>query len=246
MLRFHRIQRVLLGLLLVSGGAVAAELEPKALAALEQMGSYLRGLQQLRIDADSRTDQVLENGQVIEFNHQTHLLARRPDKLRLQVERDGNRRSLFYNGQRFTLYDSRSGYFTEQVAPTDIASLLAQLSERYGIELPLADLFRWDANTAKVAGLNDALWIDQQTLDGQVCDHYAFRQPDIDWQLWIRQGPQPLPCRLVISRRDSAELPRHSVDYRWQLDAPSNDRDFEFTPPTGARAIPLAPAGAQP
>lgn len=117
MLRFHRIQRVLLGLLLVSGGAVAAELEPKALAALEQMGSYLRGLQQLRIDADSRTDQVLENGQVIEFNHQTHLLARRPDKLRVQVERDGNRRSLFYNGQRFTLYDSRSGYFTEQAAP---------------------------------------------------------------------------------------------------------------------------------
>ena len=203
-------------------------------------------MQQLRLDTDSRTDQVLEDGQVIEFNHQTHLQARQPDKLRVQVERNGERRSLFYNGQRFTLYDSRSGYFTEQAAPTDIASLLAQLSERYGIELPLADLFRWDATTAKAAGLSDALWIDSQTLNGQVCDHYAYRQPDIDWQLWVRQGPQPLPCRLVISRRDSAGQPRHSVDYRWQLDAPSNDRDFEFTPPAGARAIPLAPAGAQP
>jgi len=243
---FHGIRRLLLGLLLVSGGAVAGELEPRALMALEQMGSYLRSLQQLRLDTDSRTDQVLENGQVIEFNHQTHLQARRPDKLRVQVERDGERRSLFYNGQRFTLYDSRSGYFTEQAAPTDIASLLAQLTERYGIELPLADLFRWDANTAKTTGLSDALWIDSQTVGGQVCDHYALRQADIDWQLWVRQGPQPLPCRLVISRRDSTEQPRHSVDYHWQLDAPSNNRDFEFTPPAGARAIPLAPAGAQP
>ena len=243
MTRFHRM---LLGLLLVSGGAVAGELEPKALAALEQMGSYLRSVQQLRLDTDSRTDQVLEDRQVLEFNHQTHLQARQPDKLRVQVERNGERRSLFYNGQRFTLYDSRSRSFTEQAAPTDLASLLAQLSDRYGIELPLADLFRWDATTAKAAGLSDALWIDSQTLNGQVCDHYAYRQPDIDWQLWVRQGQQPLPCRLVISRRDSAGQPRHSVDYRWQLDAPSNDRDFEFTPPAGARAIPLAPAGAQP
>lgn len=249
MSRFHRTRMVLISLLLAANGASADELEPKALSALEQMGGYLRSLQQFRIEADSRTDQVLENGQVIEFRHHTRLLAKRPDKLQVTVESDGKRRSLFYNGRRFTLFDSRSGYFASQDAPADISGLLDQLSERYGIELPLADLFRWNPGTAKAVGLRSALLIGQDSLDGKACDHYAFRQPDIDWQLWVRQGPQPLPCRLVISRRDSAEQPRHSVDYQWQLSPALAARDFEFIAPAGARAVPLQqlePPGEQP
>ena len=245
----HRTRYWLVSLLLLGNLATADTLEPKALAALEHMGGYLRSLQQFRIEADSHTDQVLDNGQVIEFRHHTRLLAKRPDKLKVSVESDGKRRSLFYDGKRFTLFDNRSGYFASQDAPADISGLLDQLSERYGIELPLADLFRWDPGTAKTVGLSSALWIGQDNLDGKACDHYALRQPDIDWQLWVRQGPQPLPCRLVISRRDSAEQPRHSVDYQWQLNPAPVAQDFEFTPPAGARSVPLQqlePQGEQP
>jgi len=246
---FHRTCVLLIALLLGANPAWADELDPKALTALEQMGGYLRSLQQFRIDAHSHTDQVLENGQTIEFSHQTRLLAMQPDKLQVSVESDGSRRSLFYNGKRFTLYDSRNGYFASQDAPADIGGLLDQLSERYGIELPLADLFRWNPATAKEVGISSALLIGRDTIDGQTCTHYAYRQPDIDWQLWIRQGAQPLPCRLVISRRDTAEQPRHSVNYQWQLNSPPAPKDFEFTPPAGARSVPLQqlePQGEQP
>ena len=244
-----RFQCLLICLALSANTVSAAELEPKALAALDQMGVYLRSLQQFRIDASSHTDQVLESGQVIEFSHQARLLARQPDKLHVSLESDGKRRSLFYNGKSFTLYDSRSGYFANQAAPANIGGLLDQLSERYGIELPLADLFRWHPGTAKDVGISSALLIGDETVDGIACTHYAYRQPDIDWQLWVRQGPQPLPCRLVISRRDTAEQPRHSVNYHWQLNSVITPQDFEFTPPAGARAVPLQqlePQGEQP
>lgn len=246
MSRFHCS---LLCLVLLATTVSADELEPKALVALDQMGAYLRSLQQFRIDASSHTDQVLENGQVIEFSHQARLLARQPDKLQVSLESDGKRRSLFYNGKRFTLYDSRSGYFASQAAPAAISGLLDQLSERYGIELPLADLFRWHPGTAKDVGISSALLIGNETLDGHACTHYAYRQPDIDWQLWVRQGPRPLPCRLVISRRDTPEQPRHSVNYQWRLDSAIKPQDFEFVPPPGARAVPLQqlePQGEQP
>lgn len=246
MSRFHCS---LMCLVLLVNPVSADELESKALTALDQMGAYLRSLQQFRIDASSHTDQVLENGQVIEFSHQARLLARQPDKLQVSLESDGKRRSLFYNGKRFTLYDSRSGYFASQAAPADISGLLDQLSERYGIELPLADLFRWHPGTAKDVGVSSALLIGDETIDGNACTHYAYRQPDIDWQLWVRQGPRPLPCRLVISRRDTPEQPRHSVNYHWQLDSGIKPKDFEFVPPPGARAVPLQqlePQGEQP
>jgi hypothetical protein len=235
----------LLCLALLATTASADELELRALVALDQMGAYLRSLQQFRLDASSHTDQVLENGQVVEFSHQARLLARQPDKLQVSLESDGKRRSLFYDGKRFTLYDSRSGYFASQAAPADISGLLDQLSERYGIELPLADLFRWHPGTAKDVGISSALLIGNETIDGNACTHYAYRQPDIDWQLWVRQGPRPLPCRLVISRRDTPEQPRHSVNYHWQLGRGIKPQDFEFVPPPGARAVPLQQLGPQ-
>ncbi|OPA86183.1 hypothetical protein BFW87_25900 [Pseudomonas fluorescens] len=249
MSRFHRTRTLLICLALTANAAWAEEMDPKALAALDQMGAYLRSLQQFRIEADSRTDQVLENGQVVEFSHRAHLVARQPDKLQVSLESDGKRRSLFYNGKSFTLYDSRSGYFANQAAPADIGSLLDQLSERYGIELPLADLFRWHPGTAKDVGISSALLIGDETINATACTHYAFRQPDIDWQLWVRQGPRPLPCRVVISRRDTPELPRHSVNYHWQFNGTINPKDFEFVPPAGARSVPLQqlePQGEQP
>lgn len=215
------------------------ERDSKALTALEQMGTYLRGLRYFRISASSETDQILEDGENIEFHHQTELQAVQPDKLQVSVEAQGSQRSFFYNGKTFTLYDSRTGYFARDEAPASIDELVDQLQDRYGIELPLTDLFRWDATTAQDVGITGALFIGNEVMAGQTCTHYAYRQPDIDWQLWIRQGDKPLPCRIVISRRDANPQPRHSVSFHWDLSKPSATKTFEFDPPAGARAVPL-------
>ncbi|PAA32118.1 hypothetical protein CJU73_02240 [Pseudomonas fragi] len=239
----------LLGLLLVFTGQVhaAAEtaIEPAALQALERMGSYLRSLKQFGVEARSQTDQVLENGQTVEFRHTTQLLAQQPDKLKVSVDNQGGRRTLYYDGKRFTLYQSPGPYYASAPAPANINALIDLLNTRYGIELPLADLFRWNASTAQQGGLRSAVLIGSDTLDGQRCDHYALRQDDIDWQLWLRQGEQPLPCRLTITRRDIPEHPRHSVDYAWQLKPALSATSFEFDPPHGAQEVPLQWAPSQ-
>lgn len=238
--RNPRVLVALLGLLWTAVAPQAAEqLEPRALSALQHMGGYLRSLQRFAIQADSLTDQVLESGQTLEFRHHTELLAQQPDRLQVSVDSQGARRSLYYDGEAFTLYDSRNRYYARAPAPANIGALVQRLSDSYGIELPLADLFRWDADTAQQVGLSSALYIGSDTLNGQRCAHYAFRQAEIDWQLWLREGPQPLPCRLVISRRDSPEQPRHSVDYRWQLKPALAATSFVFKPPTGATEVPL-------
>ena len=36
-------------------------------------------------------------------------------------------------------------------------------------------------------------------IRGQLCDHLAFRTPEIDWQIWIAATGDPYPCRLVIA-----------------------------------------------
>ena len=38
----------------------------------------------------------------------------------------------------------------------------------------------------------------QDFIDDDLCDHYAFRQGKIDWQIWITTGSKPLPRKVVI------------------------------------------------
>ena len=61
-----------------------------------------------------------------------------------------HRKTLFYNGNRFVLFDHGQRYYASGDAPPTINDLLDDMSERYGVVLPLADLFRWNATTAGV------------------------------------------------------------------------------------------------
>jgi len=217
----------------------AAEKDPRALKVLQDMGRFLRGLSHLHLNATSDTDQVLDSGQVVQFSYHTKLIATPPDKLRVTVEDGPYRKTLFYNGKRFVLFDQGQRYYASGDAPPTINDLLDDMNERYGVVLPLADLFRWDATTADEVGISSALYINDQEIDGQLCAHYAYRQPGVDWQLWVRLGPRPMPCQLVIVRQDAEGLPRHSVRYHWLTDKPAPASAFEFVPPAGVRPVPL-------
>lgn len=235
---YRLIASLLLGLCLASG-AQAAERDPQALKVLETMGTYLHGLPHFALGADSETDQTLDSDQVVEFHHRTDVLVVQPDKLQISVQQPTSARQFFYDGKQFALYDGQYGYYTNGPAPATIDALMDDIAARYGIELPLADLFRWGKTTADEVGISDALVIGDEQLNGYTCTHYAYRQPDVDWQLWVRKGPAPLPCRLVISRRDVPERPRHSVDFDWDLDRVPAPGSFTFVPPANAHQVPL-------
>jgi hypothetical protein len=219
--------------------AAPAEKDPRALKVLQDVGAYLRTLKHIHLNATSDTDQVLDNGQTVQFNKLTELIATQPNKLRISVADGPHRRTLFYNGKHFVLFDQGQRFYAEGPAPANIDALLDDMNTRYGVVLPLADLFRWTSGTADEVGISSALYITDQDIDGQLCAHYAFRQPDVDWQLWVHPGPRPLPCQLVITRQDVEGKPRHSIRYHWINDKEAPASAFEFSPPAGTRPVPL-------
>ncbi|UVE16218.1 DUF2092 domain-containing protein [Pseudomonas sp. LS44] len=226
----------------ISSGALAVdspEREPRALDALQKMSDYMRSLQRFQISADSTTDQVLDSGQTIQFSHHTELKAERPNRLQVTVSDGLHRRSLYYDGNHFVVYGDLHNYYSRLVAPPNIDSLLEQLEGRYGIQLPLADLFYWSNDRSLRDNIHSAAYIGTEKLAGKTCEHYAYRQDGIDWQLWVESGPQPLPCQLVIISSNDEARPRHSVRLHWQP-APTFTTDtFDFQPPTGAQAVEL-------
>ena len=87
-----------------------------------------------------------------------------------------------------------------------------------------------------MAKLTSAFPAGSEQINGKTCDHYAMRQPGADWQVWISQGSDALPCKLVITTRADPSLPQYMAVYRWS-DQPPPDTGYTYSPPAEAKAI---------
>ena len=120
--------------------------------------------------------------------------------------------------------------------------MLDTIYNKFGIALPLEDLFRWaDASYAsRIQALKSAYEVGTATIDGVETDHFAFREQDVDWEVWIQQGDQPLPRKLVIVDRTDPSRPTFIARLNWVVNPPLTDADFTFVPDANAKKIQLA------
>ena len=75
-------------------------------------------------------------------------------------------------------------------------------------------------------------------IGGIECDYLAFRNKEVDWQIWITQGAKPRPCRYVITSTGITDGPQYTVQLRnWKTGSEVGTPDFTFKPPSGAKQI---------
>ncbi len=138
------------------------------------------------------------------------LQVRRPNRLRADIVTDPKSPQIFFNGKEFTLLGRKVGLYATVPAPATIKELLARIETKYGIAMPLVDLFHWGQDAEAVADIKEAMVIGPSNLGGRMTDHYAFRQEGVDWQIWIAQGNKPLPLK-ESSKYNFPVLRRHVV-----------------------------------
>jgi len=213
---------------------------PSAIKALNDMASYLRNLRAFQVESATTTDEVQDDGQLIQNTARINFVVQMPDKLLATASSDRNERSFIYDGKTFTMFARRAGYYATVPAPPTLRELDTALSEKYDIELPLADLFRFGSPNWKGGDIKAATDVGPSEVSGVTCEHYAFRQDDVDWQVWIQKGEYPLPRRLVITTTTDAARPQYTSVMTWNLAPSYNDAAFKFEPPAEAHRIAIA------
>jgi hypothetical protein len=108
-----------------------------------------------------------------------------------------------------------------------------------GVEMPLIDMLYYGTAGTLADYVTGGVLVGQSFIDGIPVDHLAFRQPNIDWQLWVDQGEQPLPRKLVITTRYEVGDPQFQAALSWDLEPTFTDSTFSFVPPEGAVKIPF-------
>jgi hypothetical protein len=216
------------------------DIDPDSIATLNKMGAYLRSLKAFQVESVITRDEVLDGGQQVKFDSHIDLLARMPDRLRVEVKNARQQRLYFYDGKTFTLWGERVNYYATVPAPPTIAKLAQDLDDKYDIELPLEDLFYWGTPESSVKDIKSSIDVGPSEVEGVTCEHYAFHQDDLDWQVWIQQGDYPLPRKLVLTTLTDEARPQYSAVLTWNLAPSFNEAAFEFDPPKDAHKIPIA------
>ena len=217
-------------------------IEPKAMEALQKMGGFLRTLKAYEVSFKISKDEVLDSGQKIMVDGTSELTVQTPDRFHYSTKIDEAHRDLqfFYDGKSFTIYGNTNKFYATVPAPATIHELLDVAKDRYDIDLPFRDLFSWGTDKADVAAIQSAIYIGPTKIDGVPYDHYAFRNVDVDWQIWIQQGKKPLPGKLVITTMDEAEHPQYVSNMSWNLSPKINNKAFTFVPSKDAHKIAFA------
>lgn len=190
-------------------------IDPKAMEALQRMGKYLASMKTLMFNARIFTEVVLDNEQKLLIGGKVMYMATPPDKLRVDLTTDSITRQFFHNGNKFTMLAPRNGYFAEMEASQPTAEVLTQAAKDYGIEIPFADMLEWGRKPETWAGIKEGFLVNSPMVNGQRTQHWAFRSENLDWEIWIKVGDQPLPLRIsTVNTRDPSK-PRFLATLKW-------------------------------
>jgi hypothetical protein len=216
-------------------------IEDGAVDALKEMSAYLASMKTAAITSQGSLDAVTADDQRIQLDGTTTYKIRRPGFV-IDYKSDIKDRRFIYDGKTFTVYSPTLGFYASVPAPATNREVLDTIYNKFGIALPLEDLFRWaDASYAsRIQALKSAYEVGTATIDGVETDHFAFREQDVDWEVWIQQGDQPLPRKLVIVDRTDPSRPTFIARLSWVVNPPLTDADFTFVPDANAKKIQLA------
>lgn len=219
--------------------APATKPDADALAALNKMGEALRTLSGFTITADITTEQVLDSGQKLQYGGDVKIEVQRPGAFKIWTKSDQQEREVYYDGKSLTVFAPKIGYFATVPAPATIDATLDAISDKYGLEVPLADLFSLGVDPALTAKIESGFDVGPAMVAGKACEHYAFRQAEADWQVWIRSEGPALPCKMVITTTQDEAQPQYTAVMTWEASAPPQAH-YTFNPPASAHRITLA------
>nr|WP_281404347.1 DUF2092 domain-containing protein [Pyxidicoccus fallax] len=217
----------------------AAKVEPKADRILRQMSDFLAAQREFTVHTEGSQDIVLESGQKIQLNRMGDVSVQRPDRLRVDREGELAKLHLYYDGKQLALHGEGTNAYATAQAPPTLDATIDMAAEQLGLEAPGGDLLLSNPYAALIEDVRSGTYLGRTMLEGVPVHHLAFRNREgVDWQLWVEDGPRPLPRKYVITSRDMPGSPEYAVTLSdWNLSPRLAQDQFRFTPPRDAMRV---------
>ena len=208
---------------------------------LKAMTDYVASQKVISATYDTDIEVITNNLQKIQFASSGHMLLSRPDKAR--VSRIGGYvdAELVFDGKTLSVLGKNLNAYAQTDATGSIDQLVARLRDEFGVPIPGADLLLSGAYDELMKDVLDAKHIGRGVIDGIECDHLAFRNNDVDWQIWVEVGSRPIPRKYVITSKAVSGAPQYTLRIKeWKTDVQLPADAFAFKPPADAKKVDIS------
>lgn len=218
--------------------ASADEADAKRL--LKAMSDYMAAQTAISFEYDAILEVVTSDQQKLALASSGSITVARPDKIRAVRAGGFADIEILFDGKTLTLFGKNANLYTQIEVPGTVDNLVDELRTTYNRPLPSADLLLSNTYEQLMLDVIDVKDLGSGVINGVECDYLAFRNEDVDWQIWIAHGDRPYPCRYVINSKLIADGPQYSIQIRnWKTGDEVAQDDFSFENSTNAKIVDL-------
>ncbi|MCZ6889794.1 MAG: DUF2092 domain-containing protein [Gammaproteobacteria bacterium] len=216
--------------------------DPRALDVLQRMVEFKATLKKVRLEGEVYADARVGAGLMAINSSTIEVQIQRPDSMHVTIRDDIETKELYFQNGTLTVFNSANGYYAQAEVPPSIGDAVEFAVEEFGIDAPVLDLLHRNAAQQLTEGADEIIYLTQSTVRGVLCDQIAVRLPEVDLQIWVSAGDEPLPRKIVLTSKWEGGAPRHTTFMTWDTNPRLRKSTFEFRPPEGATEIQFAPA----
>jgi peroxiredoxin len=228
--------------------AAAPKIDPKAQEALKGLTDSLKEAKTLSYHVTASTH-VEAQGMKQDVEQKQKVAVERPNKFRMEMEGMPMGLTMVSDGEKLYTYVAPMQKYQVEDAPETLDEVAG------GVGGDPASGFSWalassDPYGALMEGVSEANYVGKETINGVEAHHLAFKQADLDWDLWVSTEDKPRVVRMkpdieAMLKAQMAGLPGAdqmkvdmNIDYSdWAVNKELPADAFKFTPPAGAEEV---------
>lgn len=229
----------LLGLAFTISPAVAeSAIEADADAILRAMTDQLKELKSFSADYDADNEIINKDGQKIQYSASGKISASRGAGFLITRQGPFANAQLTFDGKVISLYGKDLNIYAQMESPgPSFDEATEEFRTATGLDAAGADLLATDPYALLTEDVVQGAHVGIAYIDGEKCDHLAFRNESVDWQIWISTGKQKLPVKYVITTKWVTGAPQYSLRFRNWDTGKVDAKLFAFKPPADAKKI---------
>lgn len=216
--------------------------QAQARTVMMNMAQFLANAPRFQVSLRSGYDVVQPSGQKIEFHEDRLVTVSRPDRLRIEGTRsDGAKVLTVFSGKEIVLLDYASKVYARAPQPGALDQTIVYFVRDLGMRLPLAAMLMARLPAELQERVRSVDYVELTAVDGIPAHHIAARTDTVDVQLWVTDGAQPLPRRVVLTYKNEPGQPQFSAEFaKWNLAPAIDDALFAVQPPKELQKVAFA------
>jgi hypothetical protein len=220
----------------------ATDTHTQAWNILWRMAHFLSTAPAFSVTVLSSYDAVQDSGQKIEFGERRKVVVNRPDRLRVETEHsNGARTGVVFTGSEIMLADITNKVYATEPQPKGLDASIVHFVADLGLRLPLAVLLMQRLPSELEKRVREIDYVEKTNLLGTPSHHVAVRGDTVDMQVWVSDGAQPVPLRIVLTYKLEPGQPEFRAQFvDWNMAPMITDATFKPEIPPGAHKIQFA------